>query len=81
MMKKNSPTPTSTPTQPPTNQSMVSVYRPKEVDDPLGVDDDEAEMLEVLRHVEKHASSKSVLNLFKLMDNNRKNLTFFLLDC
>ena len=51
------------------NSTSSLVYRPKEVDELI---DYEIETLEAMRHIERNASSKSVLNLFKLMDNDRK---------
>lgn len=57
------------------NSTSSLVYRPKEVDELI---DYEIETLEAMRHIERNASSKSVLNLFKLMDNDRKCFTLFL---
>lgn len=53
---------------------MAIMYKPKEYDTNLV--DDETEMQEAMRDIEKNASSKHVLNLFKLMDKNRKREKF-----
>lgn len=54
---------------------MVIMYKPKEYDTNLA--DDETEMLEAMRDIEKNASSKHVLNLFRLMDKDRKGAKIF----